>query len=196
MVCNFLFCSWRFTRANETGLCWRTFLLTSDEHNTKENKFFEAYGALIKGAHHIQAHHPHFLNIHISHIMRTSMCSRHLWQESSYCLTVTLVTGYLAHSCFAFARDSFRNQTPGVSATTSGLLNVRSKFPALEISEKWRSEGSEERHHSANQKIQKQNSHFVKNACHILSIIGRNLTNRCRVSGMEGGTPLFHMILK
>lgn len=147
--------------------------LTSDEHNTKENKFFKAYGALIKGAHHIQTHLPHFLNIHISHIMRTSMCSRHLWQELSYCLTVTLVTGYLAHSCFAFAfafafaRAPFRNQIPGVWSRrkicpTSGLLNVRSKFPALGISEKCRSEGSEERHHPANKKIHKQSSHFVK----------------------------------
>lgn len=83
--------------------------------------------------------------------------------------TVTLVTGYLAHSCFAFARDPFRNQIPGVWSRrkicpTSGLLNVRSKFPvpALGISEKCRSEGSKERHLPANQKIQKQSSHFVK----------------------------------
>lgn len=60
----FLFWSWHFTRANETGICWKAFFLTSDEHNTKENKSFKAYGALIKGA-----HHPHKL-----HIMRTSMC--------------------------------------------------------------------------------------------------------------------------
>lgn len=37
------------------------------------NKIFKSYDALIKGA-----YHPHFLNIHISHIMRTSMCGRHL----------------------------------------------------------------------------------------------------------------------
>lgn len=158
----FLFYSWSLTRTNETGLCWRAFFLTSDEQNPKENKLFKSYDALIKGA-----CHPQFLNIHISHIMRTSMCSRHLWQELSYCLTVTLVTGYLAHSCFAFARDPFRNQIPGVWSRrkicpTSGLLNVRSKFPALGISEKCRSEGSEERHHPANKKIHKQSSHFVK----------------------------------
>lgn len=29
---------------------------------------------------------PAFSDIHISHIMRTSMCSCHLWQELSYCL--------------------------------------------------------------------------------------------------------------
>ncbi|HFK6743912.1 TPA: hypothetical protein ACGZB6_004165, partial [Escherichia coli] len=53
-------------------------------------------------------------------------------------------------------------EVAGKSATTSGLLNVRSKFPALGISEKCPSEGSKERHLPAKQKIQKQSSHFVK----------------------------------